>query len=91
MVEMFPLRSADAAYNKISGMLSRHGDPCTLIISRKEYQSFRIGSDGNLQGVGLFINMEPETRHLVAVQQVALDELPVEVGRHALQSKKAIY
>ncbi|KAI8545782.1 hypothetical protein RHMOL_Rhmol07G0064900 [Rhododendron molle] len=43
-------------------MLSRHGDPYTLIISRK---SFRIGSDGNLQGVGLFINMEPETRHLV--------------------------
>ncbi|KAG5555731.1 hypothetical protein RHGRI_006394 [Rhododendron griersonianum] len=44
-------------------MLSRHGDPYTLIISRKEYQ---IGSDGNSQGVGLFINMEPKTRHLVS-------------------------
>ncbi|KAF3453940.1 hypothetical protein FNV43_RR04381 [Rhamnella rubrinervis] len=31
----------------------------------KEYQSFRIGSDGNLQGVGLFINIEPRTGHLL--------------------------
>ncbi|KAI8562374.1 hypothetical protein RHMOL_Rhmol03G0031500 [Rhododendron molle] len=44
-----------------TGMLSRHGDPYALIISRMEYQ---IGHNGNLQGVGLFINMEPKTRHL---------------------------
>ncbi|KAF7115434.1 hypothetical protein RHSIM_RhsimUnG0054400 [Rhododendron simsii] len=30
MVEMFPLTSADAAYNKISGMLSKLGDPFIL-------------------------------------------------------------
>lgn len=128
MVEMFPLRSEDAAYNKIKGMLSSLGDPFTRIISPKvlilrscitrlqtdlnwisnsfvnvikiwasvmktwgslnylvfsvilffihikfqndfswmqEYQSFRIGTDGNLQGVGLFINVEPKTGHLV--------------------------
>ncbi|KAL3637298.1 Carboxyl-terminal-processing peptidase 3, chloroplastic [Castilleja foliolosa] len=59
MVEMFPLRSEDAAYNKLKGMLSTLGDPFTRIISPKEYQSFRIGSDGNLQGVGLFVNVEP--------------------------------
>lgn len=70
MVEMFPLRSADAAYNKISGMLSTLGDPFTRIISPKEYQSFRIGSDGNLQGVGLFINVEPGTGHLVVMSCV---------------------
>lgn len=34
----------------------------------QEYQSFRIGSDGNLQGVGLFINSEPRTGHLVSDQ-----------------------
>ncbi|XP_077214664.1 peptidase S41 family protein [Tasmannia lanceolata] len=67
MVEMFPLRSADAAYNKISGMLSTLGDPFTRIISPKEYQSFRIGSDGNLQGVGLYINVETSSRHLVVL------------------------
>nr|GMC88699.1 carboxyl-terminal-processing peptidase 3, chloroplastic [Ipomoea batatas] len=35
MVEMFPLRSEDAAYNKIRGMLSTLGDPYTRIISPK--------------------------------------------------------
>ncbi|XP_065857785.1 carboxyl-terminal-processing peptidase 3, chloroplastic [Euphorbia lathyris] len=67
MVEMFPLNSADVAYTKISGMLSSLGDPFTRIISPKEYQSFRIGSDGNLQGVGLFINVEPKTGHVVVL------------------------
>ncbi|GMP97301.1 hypothetical protein CsSME_00045612 [Camellia sinensis var. sinensis] len=70
MVEMFPLRSADAAYNKIRGMLSTLGDPFTRIVSPKEYQSFRIGSDGNLQGVGLFINVEPKRGHLVVMSCV---------------------
>lgn len=70
MVEIFPLRSADAAYNKISGMLASLGDPFTRIISPKEYQSFRIGSDGNLQGVGLFINVDPESGHMVVMSCV---------------------
>nr|XP_017243799.1 PREDICTED: carboxyl-terminal-processing peptidase 3, chloroplastic isoform X1 [Daucus carota subsp. sativus] len=70
MVEMFPLKSADAAYNKISGMLATLGDPFTRIISPKEYQSFRIGSDGNLRGVGLFINVNPKTGNLVVMSCV---------------------
>ncbi|XP_060206540.1 carboxyl-terminal-processing peptidase 3, chloroplastic [Lycium barbarum] len=70
MVEMFPLRSEDAAYSKVRGMLSTLGDPYTRIISPKEYQSFRIGSDGNLQGVGLFISVEPNTGHLVVLSCV---------------------
>ncbi|XP_052290446.1 carboxyl-terminal-processing peptidase 3, chloroplastic isoform X2 [Citrus sinensis] len=36
----------------------------------EEYQSFRIGSDGNLQGVGLFISVEPRTGHLVVLSCV---------------------
>ncbi|KAK3217764.1 hypothetical protein Dsin_011734 [Dipteronia sinensis] len=40
------------------------------IISPKEYQSFRIGSDGNLQGVGIFISVEPRTGHLVVLSCV---------------------
>lgn len=70
MVEMLPLRTADAAYSKIRGMLSTLGDPFTRIISPKEYQSFRIGSDGNVQGVGLFVNTEPNTGHLVVLSCV---------------------
>ncbi|CAA7407952.1 unnamed protein product [Spirodela intermedia] len=67
MVELFSLKSADAAYSKVSGMLATLGDPFTRIISPKEYQSFRIGSDGNLQGVGLFINVEPSSGHLIVL------------------------
>ncbi|URE09511.1 TSPc [Musa troglodytarum] len=67
MVEMFPLKSADAAYTKISGMLATLGDPFTRIISPNEYQSFRIDSDENLQGVGLFINVEPKSGNLVVL------------------------
>lgn len=70
MVEIFPLNSADAAYNKISAMLSTLGDPFTRIISPKEYQSFNIASDGSLQGVGLFISVEPSTGHLVVLSRV---------------------
>ncbi|CAN4123351.1 unnamed protein product [Withania somnifera] len=70
MVEMFPLRSEDAAYSKVRGMLSTLGDPYTRIISPKEYQNFRIGSDGNLLGVGLFISVEPITGHLVVLSCV---------------------
>ncbi|XP_015694437.2 carboxyl-terminal-processing peptidase 3, chloroplastic isoform X1 [Oryza brachyantha] len=67
MVEMFPLKSEDAAYGKIRGMLSTLGDPFTKIISPKEYQSFRIGSDGNVQGVGVFINREPSSGRLLVM------------------------
>ncbi|XP_078443730.1 peptidase S41 family protein [Wolffia australiana] len=67
MGEVFPLKSADAAYSKVSAMLATLGDPFTRIITPKEYQTFRIGSDGNLQGVGLFINVEPSSGHVVVV------------------------
>ena len=36
-MEIFPLKSADAAYGKISGMLSTLGDPFTRIISPKVF------------------------------------------------------
>lgn len=35
MVELFSLKSADAAYSKVSGMLATLGDPFTRIISPK--------------------------------------------------------
>jgi hypothetical protein len=45
----------------------------------QEYQGFRIGSDGNLQGVGLFINVEPRTGHLVGNLQT--DNFPAYFSR----------
>lgn len=45
MAEMFPLRSADAAYNKIGTMLSTLGDPFTRIISPKVFTSYLCSSN----------------------------------------------
>ncbi|KAM5585168.1 hypothetical protein ABKV19_004523 [Rosa sericea] len=47
-----------------------YADPERHLISPKEYQSFRIGSNGNLQGVGLFVGTEPRTGHLVVMSCV---------------------
>ncbi|RWW40105.1 hypothetical protein BHE74_00054503 [Ensete ventricosum] len=51
MVEMFPLKSADAAYNKISGMLATLGDPFTRIISPKVVLSCIEGSPADRAGI----------------------------------------
>lgn len=55
MVEMFPLRSADAAYTKISGMVSSLGDPFTRIISPKVFPWFLVVSI--LEILGLFFRL----------------------------------
>nr|KAJ0217906.1 hypothetical protein LSAT_V11C300148430 [Lactuca sativa] len=79
MVEMLPLRTANAAYRKIKGMLSTLGVRFARIISPQvqlfplllqKLSLFRIGSDGNVQGVGVFVNTEPETGHLVVLSCV---------------------
>uniref|UniRef100_A0A0C9RPT5 C-terminal processing peptidase n=1 Tax=Wollemia nobilis TaxID=56998 RepID=A0A0C9RPT5_9CONI len=70
MVEMFPLKTADAAYKTISSMLATLGDPFTRLISPMEYQTFRIGSDGSLQGVGVFIGAEPNSGHLIVLSSI---------------------
>ncbi|KAF7147011.1 hypothetical protein RHSIM_Rhsim03G0031900 [Rhododendron simsii] len=76
-------------------MLSRHGDPYTLIIRRKVFcfHDYQIGSDGNLQGVGLFINMEPKTRHLVSEphDHCLLVNLPHEIIKHSPISSTIIH
>ncbi|KAL5986687.1 Carboxyl-terminal-processing peptidase 3, chloroplastic [Asimina triloba] len=38
-----------------------------MVLNLQEYQSFRIGSDGNLQGIGLYISVEPSSGHLVVL------------------------
>ncbi|XP_057424387.1 carboxyl-terminal-processing peptidase 3, chloroplastic isoform X2 [Lotus japonicus] len=51
MVEMFPLNSADAAYTKVSGMVSTLGDPFTRIISPKVVLSCIEGSPAARAGI----------------------------------------
>ncbi|KAL4317230.1 hypothetical protein AHAS_Ahas15G0364300 [Arachis hypogaea] len=55
-------RSVWFCFELRSRVRGRRGQCCGC----QEYQGFRIGSDGNLQRVGLFINIEPRTGHLVS-------------------------
>ncbi len=47
--------SAEEAYTQVQSMLGRLGDPYTRWIPPQEAKDFRIGSDGELHGVGLMI------------------------------------
>lgn len=47
--------NAEEAYMQVQSMLGRLGDPYTRIIPPQEAKDFRIGSDGELHGVGLMI------------------------------------
>eukprot|EP00249_Psilotum_nudum_P019993 c27511_g1_i1 orf=442-2163(-) len=70
MLEILPIKTADAAYSKISSMLATLGDPFTRIVNPKEYQSFRIGSDGALEGVGLLISSDRDTGRLFVLSSI---------------------
>ncbi|MCO5549870.1 hypothetical protein L7F22_003344 [Adiantum nelumboides] len=70
MSQIFPVKTADAAYGKIQSMLATLGDPFTRLISPREYQSFKIGSDGGLEGVGLLIATDRESGRLVVISSL---------------------
>lgn len=70
MSEILPEKTADAAYGKIQSMLATLGDPFTRIVSPQDYKSFRIGSDGSLEGVGLMIASESETGRLIVISSL---------------------
>jgi C-terminal peptidase prc len=59
--------SAEEAYEQVQVMLGRLGDPYTRIIPPQEFRDFRIGSDGELHGVGLMIAQDPDSRRLMVL------------------------
>lgn len=70
MSQILPMKTADAAYGKIQSLLATLGDPFTRLVSPQDYQSFKIGSDGSLEGVGLLIASERETGRLVVISSL---------------------
>ncbi|KAI5076491.1 hypothetical protein GOP47_0008556 [Adiantum capillus-veneris] len=70
MSQILPMKTADAAYGKIESMLATLGDPFTRLVSPQEYQSFKIGSDGSLEGVGLLIATDRESGRLVVISSL---------------------
>ncbi|XP_070668375.1 carboxyl-terminal-processing peptidase 3, chloroplastic-like isoform X2 [Malus domestica] len=80
MTEMFPLKSADAAYMKISGMLSTLGDPFTRIISPKVVLSCVEG--GPAARAGLHQGDE-----LVEINGEKVDGIDIEVAIQKLRGR----
>lgn len=57
-----PLRDREETYTVIEEMLSGLGDPFTRLLRPEQYRSLQVNTSGELSGVGLQINVNPETK-----------------------------
>lgn len=64
-------QNSETASKHISEMLEKLGDPFTRWISPREYEDFRVGSDGELQGVGLLIASDPSSGRPVVLAPIS--------------------
>ena len=63
--------SKDAAAEQIATMVSKLGDPFTRWVSPKDYEDFRVSSDGELKGgVGLLIAQDPASGRLLVLAPI---------------------
>ncbi len=65
------LRDRDRAYSAIEEMLATLDDPYTRLLRPQEYKSLQINTSGELSGIGLQINNNPETGQLEVVSPLA--------------------
>lgn len=65
------LETTEDAYNAIEQMLASLGDPFTRLLRPEQYQGLRISTTGELSGVGLQININPDTGGLEVVAPLA--------------------
>ncbi|CAD7698236.1 unnamed protein product [Ostreobium quekettii] len=70
MTNAYHADNGDRAYSEIGQMLAGLGDPYTRVIPPEEYADFRVSSDGELQGVGLLIALDPESGKLVVLTPI---------------------
>lgn len=66
-----PLRDREEAYNAIEEMLATLGDPFTRILRPEQYHSLQVNTSGELSGVGLQINVNPETKLIEVISPLA--------------------
>lgn len=70
MMAAYNSTDGDAAYQEINRMLEDLGDVYTRRVPPEEYASFRVSSDGELQGVGMLIANEPVNGHLLVLAPI---------------------
>ena len=64
------LKNRDDAYDTIEEMLATLDEPFTRLLRPKQYNSLKISTSGELSGVGLQININPETKDLEVVTPI---------------------
>lgn len=65
------LSNREEAYAAITEMLASLQDPYTRLLPPEQYRSLKVNTSGELSGVGLQINIEPNSGHLEVVAPLA--------------------
>jgi carboxyl-terminal processing protease len=66
-----PFRDRADAYEAIDEMLAGLDDPYTRLLRPEEYRSLQVSTSGELTGIGVQINLEPETLQLQVISPIA--------------------
>lgn len=66
-----PLRDRDETYTAIEDMLATLDDPFTRLLRPEQYLSLQVNTSGELSGVGLQINVNPETKLIEVISPLA--------------------
>ena len=66
-----PLRDRNETYTAIESMLATLDDPFTRLLRPEQYLSLQVNTSGELSGVGLQINVNPETKLIEVISPLA--------------------
>ncbi|MEC4985820.1 MAG: S41 family peptidase [Oscillatoria sp. PMC 1068.18] len=66
-----PLQKREDTYTAIEEMLASLDDPFTRLLRPEQYRSLQVSTSGELSGVGLQIDLDPETGELEVVAPIA--------------------
>ena len=66
-----PLRDREETYIAIEEMLGTLGDPFTRLLRPEQYRSLQVNTSGELSGVGLQININPQTKLIEVISPLA--------------------
>lgn len=66
-----PLRDREETYTAIEEMLATLDDPFTRLLRPEQYNSLQVNTSGELSGVGLQIDVNPETNLIQVISPLA--------------------
>jgi carboxyl-terminal processing protease len=66
-----PLRDREETYTAIEEMLASLDDPFTRLLRPEQYRSLQVNTSGELSGVGLQININPNTKLIEVISPLA--------------------